>query len=285
MTDKTNSLILFRNYCRIIVLLVVIPIPPSVLAAPIDKIRFGIHPYLPKEELHKRFSPLIEFLSKELKLSMELVVSKNYESHIENIGNNVVDIAYMGPSSFVELSEKYGRYPLLARLEIKGKPVFHGYIVARNDTQITKLKQLRGKRFAFGSPHSTMSYLVPRYMLKESGVRLEALKNYNFLGNHRNVALGVLLGEYDAGAVKEEIYFELKERGLRHIAISPAISEHLFVCSKNMPARLCNQIGTTMQNLSQIDKGRNILSHIKKGLTGFVPAKHSDYDNLRVIMR
>jgi phosphonate transport system substrate-binding protein len=168
-----------------------------------DRLVFGIHPYLPAAEVQKRFKPLIDYLSSQLDRQIELRVSKNYETHIENVGNNIFDIAYMGPSSYVGMTEKFGMRPLLARLEVNGKPDFHGYIVTRKDSPVQALEQLAGRRFAFGSAHSTMSYLVPRHMLKRAGVGLEQLGNYTFLGNHRNVALGVLIGEFDAGAVKE----------------------------------------------------------------------------------
>jgi phosphonate transport system substrate-binding protein len=216
---------------------------------------------------------------------MELSISKDYETHIENIGNKLFDIAYLGPSSYVGLINKYGPHPLLARLEIKGKPYFNGYIVAKKGSNTKELRQLKGKRFAFGSPHSTMSYLVPRYMLREQGVSLESLSDYKFQGNHRNVALSVLLGEFDAGAVKEEVYFKFKEKGLHQIAISPPISEHLFVCRQGLPIKLHKLAQDAMYKLSNTDEGRQVLISIKKGVSGLVPVSDNDYDNLRVIMR
>lgn len=245
----------------------------------------GIHPYLPRNELKRRFTPLLNYLSSQLSRPIELHISKDYESHIENIGNKLFDIAYVGPSGYVKLVNKYGKHGLLARLEIKGKPSFNGYIVTRQDSNIHELKQLTGRKFAFGSPHSTMSYLVPRHMLREAGVGLDSLDDYKFQGNHRNVALGVLLGEFDAGAVKEEVYFKFKQKGLRQVAISPPISEHVFVCRKKFSLQLHKQIQDAMYKLSKTDEGRQILTAIKPGVSGLVPVNDKDYDNLRRIMR
>lgn len=246
---------------------------------------FSIHPYLPEGELIKRFTPLVEFLESDLGLNIELRISKNYETHIEHVGNNIADIAYLGPSAYVELSRNHNNHKLLARLEINGKPTFHGYVVSREDSGITNLSQLKGKRFAFGSPHSTMSYLVPKYMLKEAGISLDLLADYKFLGNHRNVALGVLVGEYDAGAIKEEVYLKLKNKGLRMVAKSPAISEHVFVSHNKMPQKTYQAIRTSLLKLNKANGNANILESIKKGVSGLVPASSQDYDNLRMMMQ
>jgi len=249
------------------------------------KLTFGVHPYLPPAELKRRFNPLLQYLSDQTDTSIELNISKDYETHIENIGNKLFDMAYLGPSSYVGLVDKFGPHSLLARLEIKGKPYFNGYIVVKKDSDIHDLKQLKGKKFAFGSPKSTMSYLVPRYMLREVGVSLESLSDYKFQGNHRNVALSVLLGEFDAGAVKEEVYFKFKEKGLRQIAISPSISEHVFVCRQGLPLQQHKKMQEVMYKLSKTDAGRQILKSIKKSVSGLVPVSGKDYDNLRAIMR
>jgi phosphonate transport system substrate-binding protein len=210
-------------------------LPVSALAGSGKPLILGIHPYLPAEEIKQRFTPLMQYLALKLDRPVQLRVSKNYETHIENMGHNQYDIAYFGPASYVELTEKYGLYPLLARLAIDGIPYFHGYIVTRTESSIHELSELKGKRFAFGSPHSTMSYLIPRHMMKQAGVEIEDLAGHKFLGNHRNVALGVLLGRFDAGAVKEEVYLKFKDKGLRQIAGSPQIPEHLFVANKKLP--------------------------------------------------
>jgi len=250
-----------------------------------EPLTFGVHPYLPEAALKQRFNPLINYLSRQLGKPINLSISKNYETHIENVGNNIFDIAYMGPSSYVEMTNSFGQRPLLARLEVNSKPEFHGYIVTRKDSTLQALSQLAGKRFAFGSAHSTMSYLVPRHMLKLAGISLEQLAEYKFLGNHKNVALGVLIGEFDAGAVKEEVYEKFRPRGLRNLATSPAISEHLFICKAGMPESHKREVQNAMSALSKTEQGRTILTAIKKTVTALVPVNDSDYDNLRVIMQ
>ena len=245
----------------------------------------GIHPYLPREEIKKRFTPLVNYINNNSSVKLKLRVSNDYETHIENLGNKVFDVAYMGPASYVQLTNKFGKHPLLARLEINGKPYFHGYIISNIKKPITKLTQLKGKRFAFGSPHSTMSYLVPRYVLTKAGVPLNSLGEYLFLGNHRNVALSVLIGESDAGAVKEEVYLKFKERGLYKTAISPPISEHVFITRQGLPKKTILELKKVLFNMANNNKGKTALTRIKSTITRLVPVKDSDYDNLRKILK
>ncbi len=76
----------------------------------------------------------------------------------------------------------------------------------------------------------------------EIGGDLENLKKYEFLGSHNNVALGVLGGYYDAGGVKEGVFYKYKGRGLKMLAKSPGIAEHVFVASANLPEATINTL-------------------------------------------
>jgi phosphonate transport system substrate-binding protein len=206
-------------------------------------------------------------------------VSESYKSHIERVGEERIDLAYLGPASFVKTIDTYGEKTLLARLEVNGTPVYHGMIIARQDSPIATLDDLTGKSFAFGDPNSTMSHLVPQSMLMEAGVGIDTLKTA-FLGSHNNVALGVLGGYYDAGGVKEGVYYKYRERGLKLLATSPPIAEHLFVVRKNLPQATVDILRQSMFEL----KEKDILISIKKSVTGLVPVAVEDYDYLFSVM-
>jgi phosphonate transport system substrate-binding protein len=187
----------------------------------------------------------------------------------------------MGPASYVKTFHTYGEKTLLARLEVNGKPFYRGMIVIRQDSPIKSLDGLKGKTFAFGDPNSTMSHLVPTYMLLEESISVNSLKSSAFLGSHNNVALGVLGGYYDAGGVKEGVYFKYKDRGLKLLAQSPPVSEHLFVARKDLPQET---IETLRQAMFQL-KDKTVLESIKGSVTGLVPVKIEDYDYLFSVMK
>jgi phosphonate transport system substrate-binding protein len=246
---------------------------------------FAVHPYLPATELVKRYSPLTEYLGRKLNQPVQIQISKNYQDHIDKIGGDKIDIAYMGPASYVKVTARYGKKPILARLEIKGKPAFQGIIIAGKESLLNNLKDLEGKRFAFGDPNSTMSHLVPRYMLLKEGVGIDKLAAHAFLKNHQNVALGVLAGDYDAGAVKEAVFYKYEKRGLKALMKTPKISEHLFIARKNLPPEKVKLLREALFALKNDESGRIIMSSIKSSMTGMVPASDEDYNNLRTILQ
>jgi len=244
----------------------------------------GVHPFLPATSLLPKFEPLAEYLGRSLGRPVRVAISRDYEDHIRRVGTGEVDIAYMGPASYVKLVETYGESPLLARLEIEGSPTFHGVIFVRNDSPIQTLAEIAGKRFAFGSPASTMGTLVPRHVLRQAGVGLEDLGGFGTLGNHDNIALAVLVGDFDAGAVKEETFSKYQPRGLRSLAVTPSISEHLFVAAADLPAEAVEKLRAILLRMGRDEEELEVLRSIKGTVSDLVPVEDGDYDNLRRIL-
>jgi phosphonate transport system substrate-binding protein len=251
-----------------------------------EQLILGVHPYKSPSILIDKFQPLAKYLSKKLSIPVEIVISKDYETHIDLIRKNRFDIAYLGPASYVKLTERFGKKNILARQRVKGKASFKGVIIVRQDSNIKSLVGLKEKSFAFGDASSTMSHLVPRYMLIKAGVLVKELKQYRFYGSHDNVALAVLTGDTDAGAVKEAVYNKYKNRGLRALKFTPDISEHLFISTSKMNNKLADDVRGLFLNMnSNNNVEKLIFNSIKPGIDGFVTAKDSDYENLRDILK
>lgn len=249
-----------------------------------DNLVLAVHPYLPEEELKKKFTPLVEYLSHEIGKTINVRIGGDYEEHIQYIGLDKVDIAYMGPASYVYMLDEFGDKPVLARLEVDGHPWFQGNIVAHKNSDIKSLADLKGKRIAFGDPKSTMSYIVPHHMLHKAGVFEEVTTRHQFLYSHNNVALGVLSGDFDAGAIKPAVFKKFESSGLRTILKTPKIAEHLFVVRADLPVRQIERLRIAMLKMSKSEKGMAALHAIKQSITGLVEARSSDYDNLRKII-
>lgn len=245
----------------------------------------AVHPYLPSAEIQQRFAPLAAYLGQSLGKSITVRIGGNYDEHIEAIGRDRVDIAFMGPASYVRMFERYGSKPLLGRFEVNHSPYLYGVIAVRRDNPAQTLKQLKGRRFAFGDPESTMSHIVPRSMLKEAGVPVSALAEHRFLGSHKNVALALLAGDADAGAMKQEVFEEYASRGLRVLARMPPTPDHLFVCRSDLPAGQVEGLRRALLAAGDRPGATAMLEPLHKGLNGFIPASEQDYAGLRRMMR
>lgn len=240
-----------------------------------------IHPYLPPAELHKRFTPLAAYLTKETGKQVVIKISQGYAQHIDAVGTDKMDLAYMGPAAYVEMTGKYGKKTLLACQEVAGKPFLHGMIIAKADSPLKTLTELSGKRFAFVDQESTMGYVVPRFMLQEAGVGMKQLAQGDFLKSHTNVALAVLDGFYEAGAVKDETFYAYQGRGLKMLAKSQPIHEHLLLAASHLPDSLTNKVRAALHNLHD----PAVLTAIQPALTGLIPVQDGDYDPLRQIIQ
>lgn len=254
-------------------------------AGAVQPLKLGIHPFLSSTELVRRFKPLADYLGRELAVPVTIEIADSYASHIRNVGTGVVDIAFMGPASYVALVEQYGSQPLLAAFQTNGRKTFRGAIVARRESPVTGLAGLKGKRFAFGDRQSTMSHLVPRQMLLKQGVAVRDLADHQFLTNHDNIALGVLGGDFDAGALKEDVFRKYESEGLKAIAFSQEFGDHVFVASSQASAPTAQAVRQSLLGLKDRPEGKEILAAVQKDLAALVPVEDGEYDNLRAVLK
>ncbi len=258
---------------------------PCTAVAEEESLILGLHPFLSSVELFKRFSPLAEYLTFALRRPVQIKIAPSYAAHIDEVAGNKLDIAYLGPAPYIRVVDSFGPRPLLARLEMHGKTTFQGVIIVRHDSEIKSLADLVGKRFAFGDPASTMSHLVPRFQLIQAGITADRLEDFEFTNNHVNVALSVLLGMFDAGAVKETIFEQYQARGLKILARTPAITNHVFVARTDMSQKTIKELRYAFLHLQNTPFGPTILRAIKPSVTGLVPAQDEEFDGLRRIIK
>jgi phosphonate transport system substrate-binding protein len=261
-----------------------VSITTSALAEESRELIFSVHPFVSARELHKNFSPLVAYLEKEIDRKIKFTVAKSYEDNITKLGKDLADIVYIGPAAYVVMSERYPKKRVLACLTVEGRPTYKGYIFTKAANPAQKLADLAGKSFASSSKTSTMSYVVPRYMFIEAGVPFPE-KELQLRGNHNNIALAVLAGDVNAGAVKEKTYHKYEARGLKPIAITPEIPEHPFVAGNKMDDETYKKLKQAMLAIKTPEDVRRLLKPIKKTLTGLSDVQDSDYDILREISR
>lgn len=246
-------------------------------------LRFGLYPYLSASKLVKKFSPLASYLSCKLGQPVELELAKDYKEHIRRMGKEEIDFAFMGPISYLQMTEQFGRKPILACLEIDGKATYHGVIAVRKGYPLHDLSSLKGKRFAFGAKDSTMGHYVAIYMMQQAGLKVASLGSYESIENQENIALGVLAGDFDAGALRESVFKTYEGEGLRALAVSSPMPEHLFVAANRLGTDKVLRLGKAMHALNSSKEGKAILNALQNNLTALVPATDHNYQELRTI--
>jgi len=251
----------------------------NISAAEIKTLNFVVHPFKSPTKLASMFSPLLKNLEKTLGYKINFRTGRSYQQVINLYKQGLADFGYLGPAGYVKAANKKRVVPLV-RIQNNGKGTFNGVIVVNDKSDIVSIKDLEGKRFAFGDKNSTLSHFVPHYMLLKANVSLKKLSKYSFTGNHDNVARGVLLNLYDAGGLKPSVAKNYLDKGLRILATSEPISEHLFVANSKMNSALRKKIKQALLSMPL-----KPLQAIKKKITGVETVESADYDNLRIIIK
>ncbi|MFN3479560.1 MAG: phosphate/phosphite/phosphonate ABC transporter substrate-binding protein [Thermodesulfovibrionales bacterium] len=247
-------------------------------------IRFGVVPLESPAIMFKKFSPLTEYLSRKLGRPVDLRIAVDFEGAIKDIGQNITQLCYMTPSTYIEANKRYG-VKVFAKALRDGKPYHHSVIITRNDSDLRSIEDLKGRTFAFGDMRSTSSHIIPRAMLKQAGIDLTDLKYYNYLGHHDDVIKAVLKGEYDAGGVMESTAYKFKDKGIRFLKLSDEIPEFNICYNPSLSEGDLSIIRTALITLKDTDpEGATILKSIDESYTGFTEAKDSDYEPIRTEM-
>lgn len=163
-------------------------------------------------ELQRKFKPLGEYLEKKLGMKVEFTPVTDYAASVEGLINNKLDLVWFGGFTFVQAKVRSNNQviPLVQREEDeKFKSVF---ITTRND--ITRLQDLKGKTFTFGSESSTSGHLMPRSYLLADHINPESdMKRIAFSGAHDATVAAVAGGKVDAGALNISVWEKLLSQG------------------------------------------------------------------------
>ena len=113
--------------------------------------------------------PLRAYLEKRLGLPVELVVGANYAATGEALRFGRLDIAYLGPVTYILRSRRAKLRAVRAAFACRGRPDLPGVVIVPADSPAKTLADLKGGDVAFGDPASTSGTWVPRWQLLEAG--------------------------------------------------------------------------------------------------------------------
>ncbi len=258
-----------------------VAVAAALLAAPPtsakDHLVMGVHPYKPTVELHKIFKPIAEYISRKLGQPVELQFGKSYEDTAEKLASGAFDFSFLGPNTYAKFAPMY-HFKGLVQIVNSGKPNFYGVIVVKKGSGIRSLKDLKGKSFAFGDRNSTLTHVVPLYVMLEQNIHLTDLKKVAFLpGTHDNLALNVAAGTFDATGMMPDIAEKYPE--LQVIAKTPVIPEHVFAATSSMDPATFTKIQEALLTMDL-----PLVKGIKPSLTGMQKVNDKDFDVLRKIL-
>lgn len=127
----------------------------------------------------------------------------DYDGVVQGLLGGTLDYAELGASAYakVYLAKPDAVEPILTTVQTDGSMGYYSIMVARKDSGLTKLEDMKGKKLGFADPDSASGYLVPLVTLPEAiGAPVkDFFASTGFGGGHENLVLEVLKGTFDAG--------------------------------------------------------------------------------------
>lgn len=247
-------------------------------------VHFGVIPRDNPRIMYEKYQPLLDYLASTTPYTFELVLKKNYEETVTALGSGEVDLALLGPLTYLEAHAKYGVISILKPKGINGSASYKGVIIKKKDSQVKTLSDLKGKSVAFASSKSTSGNLMPRYLLANAGIHLSDLGSYANFDFHDSVVKAVLKGQYAAGAVRDSTAKKYAKLGIDTIAESEAIPTGPLVAGPGTPHALIENVRKALLALNSKDLERqSILKRIDEDYkNGFIEATDTDYEDIRL---
>ncbi|MCB4822706.1 phosphate/phosphite/phosphonate ABC transporter substrate-binding protein [Roseicella aerolata] len=174
---------------------------PRAWAQQMRQIRIGLLGGENEADRLGRFGAYRALMEETFQLPARLFPASDYAGVIQAFGAKQLDIANMSPAAYAAawLDTNGGVEPLLTTEEADGSISYVAVMLARADSGITSLEDMRGRAMAWSDPNSASGYLIPRFALRRQGVNPEQyFGRTGFAGGHEQAIIAVLQKQYDA---------------------------------------------------------------------------------------
>lgn len=172
-------------------------------------LRFSLIPLGDVDKQLASYRPLLKRLETLTGRPVTVVRPNSYASVVEGLLNGGIDIASLGPASYVETKRGDPQVTAFAtiekragRFQVKG-PYYHALLVTLADTRFTDIAALKGAHLALTDPVSTSGSLLPREQFTPKlGVPLEQYFGIvSFTGGHGKSVQALAKGDVDAAFI------------------------------------------------------------------------------------
>ena len=251
-------------------------------------LKLGRIPFTNPSSMVQKHNKFLEYLTKKLGVKQtRLQTASDYTGIMNLLVKGEIDIAWLATMTSVEARDN-PEIQLLVKPIRFGTTSYRGIIIARQDSGIRSLRDLKDKKFAWVEKESASGYIFPKSLLLEAGLNPDKdFAEAAFLNKHDAVVLNVLLGKYDAGACYDDARNTLRDKSkmdeLTILATTQDISNEPIVVRKSLPPDLIEKIKQALLDLNnKTPEGKEILEELTD-VQGFVPVDNKDYDYIEKV--
>lgn len=274
--------------CYLIALLGLFIISPAALGSEPPKntqqteLVFGFLPILSTEKLFTRFAPLVDHLAKELGQPIRMETAPDFATFLKRTNNKRYDILFTAPH-FYYLANKNAGYQVIVRVAAKE---LRAIIVARKDSDIKTVKDLKGKKLAIPDALSLGAVLV-KNTLQQHGLQPGVDVILVETPSHNASLLSAYYGTTDASGLMIPPYKRSTQK-VRDSMVKITITNG----TPHMPISVANSVASSTRkklqqilvNLSTNNEGHKLLMHLSWPM-GFTKASYEEYQQLDWVIK
>jgi phosphonate transport system substrate-binding protein len=238
----------------------------------------------------RKFTPLAQYLERQLGMKVEFTPVNDYPAAVEALVNKKVDLVWFGGFTHVQASLRSGGkiIPIAQREE---DTRFQSVFIAKTDSGIKTLADMKGKQVSFGSQSSTSGHLMPRSFLLQAGIDPEKdFRRIAYSGAHDATIASVVSGKVDAAALDITVWRKfVTENKVDTKAVDVFFTtapyfNYNWSVHADMPAALRERITKALLDLNAATpEGKEILTLNRA--TRYVPTRPENYKGLETAAR
>lgn len=250
-----------------------------------DTVYVGVISRFSPNLIYEGYQPILDYLTATTDYYFILRLSNSYEETIVQLDRNEIQAAFLGTFLYIQARKSHPIKCILKPLNSRFEPYFHSVLVARADSPISSIVDLKGKRLALPSPLSFSGNWLLKYELKKNGLQPSDLDSIHYFDFHHTVIYQVLQGNFDAGAVKDRVAEEFFNKGIRVVAKSEPIPGSPIIVRSDLDAPI---VAAIKKALLKVDIRKTEYQQLVKTWDpefafGFAEAVDADYDCMETL--
>ena len=217
-------------------------------------------------EQMRKFTPIARYLEKKLGMKVEFTPVSDYPAAVEVLVNKKVDLVWFGGFTHVQAQLRSGGkiIPIAQREE---DTRFQSVFIAKTDSGIKTLADMKGRQVSFGSQSSTSGHLMPRSFLLQAKIDPERdFKRIAYSGAHDATIASVVSGKVDAAALDITVWKKfvtenkVDTKAVDVFFTTPTYFNYNWSVHADMPADLRGRIQKALLDLDpNTPEGKEVL--------------------------
>lgn len=254
-----------------------------------DPVYFAITRHKNPEKIIAEMRPLTDYLSEQIQRPVVIKIVDNYDDVSARLNNGQIHLAALSAANYVRAKRKLPTLDLLATPTSKSGPSYGAYILAKADSGIRTLDDLKGRTFCYTSKASSSGYLYPRAVFREHDINPDTHLQTRFTSDHMESLRVLQTGGCDGAAVYDKIWIEAADSGLEAssftvLATTERVAWDAYCVTDKLDAKTAEALRKALTDL-KLDSTLSKTVLVENGLpfSGFLPADDTLYDPTRRI--